>query len=412
MPEIVRRASPKLQATVGLSPGRRLVRYLAGLVVHGQISVQMPSREIIQHTGTETGPTARIELHHRRAIWRLLIGGDVAFAEAYIDGDWSTPDLVALIELVSLNHKTMMGIVAGSYFAKFINRMRHFQRRNTKGNSKRNIQDHYDLGNSFYESWLDPSMSYSSGFYKDDQTTLQQAQLAKQDMVMDALALTGGEHILEIGCGWGSLARRLAAERGCCVTGITLSQAQLDYASENIVGTCAPGSVDFHLRDYREEEGSYDRIVSIEMLEAVGKSYWPIYFATIHDRLRPGGRAVLQGIVIAEPRYASYDSETDFIQRHIFPGGMLPTVTLLQAHASAAGLVFASVRMFGASYARTLADWRTRFQQAWPQLSRMGFDERFRRKWEYYLSYCEGGFRTAALDVGLFCFERHGAKGG
>jgi len=389
-----------------LSFARRFLVRLACQVDRGQIVIHMPSGEAIHRTGTLPGPSARLNLHCWRAVWNLLLGGDIGFAEAYMDGAWSTPDLTALIELAALNHETMMPSVSGSRLARLVNRLSHLRRNNTKRRSQRNIQAHYDLGNEFYAAWLDPGMTYSSGFYAEPETTLERAQVAKQDMVIDALALEGGERVLEIGFGWGGLAARLARERGCHVTGLTLSPAQLDHALETIGADCSPGSVDFLLRDYRDVGGTYDRIVSIEMLEAVGKDYWQTYFATIRDRLRPGGIAVLQVITMADDRYATYERGADFIQHHIFPGGMLPSATVMRAHAADTQLVLDGAETFGGSYARTLADWRFRFHQVWPQLNSMGFDERFKRKWEYYLSYCEAGFRAGALDVGLYRFHR------
>ncbi len=388
------------------SIGRRFLLHLARQVEQGQLLVYLPSGEAILCTGTRPGPSARLHIHRWRAVRRLLLGGDIGFAEAYMDGDWSSPDLTALIELAARNHATMMPSLDGSRLARLLNRLLHLRRGNTKRGSRRNIPAHYDLGNAFYAAWLDPGMTYSSGLYEDAEMTLEQAQIAKQNLVMDALALTGGERVLEIGCGWGGLAGRLASERNCHVVGLTLSPAQLDHAHTNLPGDCAIGTVELRRRDYRDETGTYDRVVSIEMLEAVGREYWPTYFATIRERLRPGGIAVLQVITMAADRYAAYERGADFIQRHIFPGGMLPSDPVMREQIATAGLHLDDVRTFGASYARTLADWQTRFQHAWPRLRPMGFDERFRRKWEYYLSYCEAGFRAGALDVGLYRLHR------
>jgi cyclopropane-fatty-acyl-phospholipid synthase len=254
-------------------------------------------------------------------------------------------------------------------------------------------------------------MTYSSALYDNQNDSLEQAQTAKQDLVMDALALEGCERVLEIGCGWGGLADRLAREHGCHVVGLTLSPAQLEHARDRAtapspVRGCSPGRVELYRRDYRDMDGTFDRVVSIEMLEAVGREYWDTYFATIRDRLRPGGVAVLQVITMAEERYATYERGADFIQRYIFPGGMLPSDSIVRGQIAAAGLVLDGVRTFGESYARTLAEWRTRFQRAWPRLRPLGFDERFRRKWEYYLSYCEAGFLAEAIDVVLYRLHR------
>jgi len=260
-------------------------------------------------------------------------------------------------------------------------------------------------------------MTYSSALFENPADDLETAQTAKQNLAIDALALSGGERVLEIGCGWGGLAERLAREHGCHVVGLTLSPAQLAHARDRIAASSpgsgraaltlpSPGSVELRRRDYRDVEGTFDRVVSIEMLEAVGKEYWATYFATIRDRLRPGGVAVLQVITMAEDRYAAYERGADFIQKHIFPGGMLPSDGIMRRHITAAGLVLDGVRTFGESYAQTLAEWRARFHAAWPRLRAMGFDKAFRRKWEYYLSYCEAGFRAGAIDVGLYRLHR------
>jgi len=390
----------------GPSLRRRFLVRLARQVEHGQLLIRMPSGEAIHCTGPHPGPSGTLVLHRWRAVRRLLFGGDIGFAEAYIDGDWSTPNLTSLIEVAARNHDTIMPSLDGSRFARLVNRLLHLRRGNTLRGSRRNIPAHYDLGNAFYAAWLDRGMTYSSGLYEDNVTTLELAQAAKQDLVMDALALNGGESVLEIGCGWGGLAMRLACEKNCHVVGLTLSPAQLDHARTVLPNGCASGLVELRRRDYRDVQGTFDRVVSIEMLEAVGREYWPTYFATVCDRLRSGGIAVLQVITMAEDRYAAYERGADFIQRHIFPGGMLPSDSAMRAQIANAGLILDGVRTFGSSYARTLADWQARFQRAWPRLRPMGFDDRFKRKWEYYLSYCEAGFRAGALDVGLYRLHR------
>ena len=343
-------AATAARPPMGLSLARRFIVRLARQIDRGQIVIQTPSGETIHCTGARPGPVARLTLYRWRAAWRLLMDGDIGFAEAYMDGDWSSPDLTALIELAAVNHAAMIPSMNGARLSRLIHRLSHLRRRNTKRGSQRNIPAHYDLGNDFYAAWLDPGMSYSSGFYAAADTTLEQAQTAKQDMAIAALNLSGGERVLEIGFGWGGLAARLAREHGCAVTGLTLSPAQLDLAGKTIAGACAPGSVELLLRDYRDTGGTFDRIVSIEMLEAVGKAWWPMYFGTLHDRLRPGGIAAVQAITMAEDRYAAYERGTDFIQRHIFPGGMLPTDGAIRAHAPAAGLAVDGVETFGLSY--------------------------------------------------------------
>jgi len=392
----------------GLSLTRRFLQRLARQVTHGQLLIHTPGGEVIHRAGPNPGPSASLVLHRWRAVRRLLAAGDIGFAESYMAGDWSTLDLTALIELAACNHASMNASLNGSRVARFVNRLRHLSRRNSRAGSRRNIPAHYDLGNDFYAAWLDAGMSYSAALYTHPDQTLEMAQAAKQDLVLDTLSLRGGELVLEIGCGWGGLAERLAREHGCDVVGLTLSPAQLAHAQVRLADGCAPGSVEARLQDYRDTDRQYDRIVSIEMLEAVGREYWADYFATIHERLHPGGVAVLQVITMAEDRYAAYERGADFIQRHIFPGGMLPSYTALYAHIADAGLVLEDVRTFGDSYARTLAEWNRRFQRAWPRLRPLGFEDSFKRKWEYYLSYCEAGFRAGAIDVGVYRICRPG----
>ena len=393
--------------TTGLSLGRRFLIHLARQVEHGQLLIRMPSGEAIHTTGPHPGPSGTLVLHRWRGVRRLLMGGDIGFAKSYMDGDWSTPNLTSLIQLAARNRETLMPSLDGSRIARFVNRLVHLRRINTRRGSRRNIPAHYDLGNDFYAAWLDPGMTYSSALYDGAETTLEKAQTAKQDLVMAALTLTGGERVLEMGCGWGGLADRLARERGSHVVGLTLSPAQLDFARARLAapspgGDRAAGSVELYRRDYRDADGTFDRVVSIEMLEAVGREYWPTYFASVRDRLRPGGIAVLQVITMAEDRYAAYERGADFIQRHIFPGGMLPSDSAMRGQIDEVGLVLDGVRIFGLSYARTLADWQARFQRAWPRLRTMGFDERFKRKWQYYSVILRGrisGWRAGRRPV-------------
>jgi cyclopropane-fatty-acyl-phospholipid synthase len=275
---------------------------------------------------------------------------------------------------------------------------------NTKIGSRRNIAFHYDLGNDFYGQWLDRSMTYSSAFYETPGAALELAQQVKQDRIIEALELHGGEQVLEIGCGWGALAAQLA-RHGAKVIGLTLSARQLAYARDRIGAEGLADRVELRLQDYRDSDGCFDRIVSIEMLEAVGEQYWPAYFTTLRHRLRAGGKAVLQAITISEERFDSYRKGADFIQRYIFPGGTLPTRTILAEQAAQAGLLLDSVTCFGDSYALTLAEWRRRFLNSWPAIETLGFRPSFRRLWEYYLSYCEAGFRMKVLDVGLYSLK-------
>ena len=384
----------------------RMLRRMSSQFQSGRLIIQMPTGQRIEHAAKAPGPEATLILHNWRTIRELIVRGDIGFAEAFMGGDWSTPDLTALIEWASRNLDALERTITGFYPMRLLNKLRHARRANTTRRSRYNISAHYDLGNDFYASWLDPSMSYSSAIFADPDQSLEAAQRVKRDRVIDRLGLSSGEHVLEIGCGWGAVATELAERHGCRVTGLTLSQAQLDYAKRQIDGAGLSASADLRLQDYREVTGTFDRIVSIEMIEAVGQKYWPTYFDVIRERLRPGGVAVVQAITIAESRFESYSRNPDFIQRYIFPGGMLPSREAIRQHVARAGLVLRSEEMFGPSYARTLAEWRRRFQQAWPSIKALGFDMQFKRMWEYYLAYCEAGFRTAALDVGLYSIVR------
>jgi len=278
--------------------------------------------------------------------------------------------------------------------------------RNTRRGSRRNIAAHYDLGNDFYQLWLDSSMSYSSAIYSSPGQTLEDAQRAKLDCVIDLLGLAGGERVLEIGCGWGGLAGRIIEQNGCHVTGLTLSTQQLRYAQRELFQRGLGGKSDLRLQDYRDAEGTYDRVVSVEMLEAVGAAYWPTFFANLRQRLNPQGAAVLQVITIDQSRFEGYRRRPEFIQRYIFPGGMLPTTAIIEQLVANAGLRLVSSEFFGDSYARTLAEWHRRFQETWPSIAALGFDDRFKRMWEYYLAYCRLGFEIGALNVGLYKIER------
>ena len=368
---------------------------------HGTLTLVMPEGAVIERTGPLPGPQATLVMHRERTLARLALRGDLGLAEAYMDGDWTTPDLTALIELAARNGSAIDGSIVPSWPVRLLNMLVHRRRDNTRHGSRRNIMAHYDLGNAFYELWLDPGMTYSSALYTAAEQSLEDAQTAKQDRVLDLLDLRGGERVLEIGCGWGSLAQRLI-ERGSQVTGLTLSPAQLAVARQRLAGVDGGTRADLRLQDYRDTEGSFDRIVSIEMLEAVGQRFWPLYFAKLRERLAIGGVAVLQVISIEERRFEPYQRNVDFIQRYIFPGGMLPSQSVMRRHIAEAGLELQSAETFGESYARTLAAWNSRFQAAWPAIEQMGFPTTFKRMWEYYLCYCEAGFRTGTIDVGLY----------
>jgi cyclopropane-fatty-acyl-phospholipid synthase len=382
----------------------RVLEQLLARIAAGRLTVVTPDGARLEGSGAADGPTAEIRIHHNRLFRRLILGGDIGFAESYMDGDWSTPDLSRLLEFATINLETLGPIIERNPLVALLGRLRHLRNANTRRQSRRNIAFHYDLGNAFYRLWLDEGMTYSSALFGATEETLEAAQEAKLARIAALLDITGGESVMEIGCGWGTLACHLAAH-GANVTALTISQEQAAEARARVAGSSRPGLVEVKLEDYRAIGGRFDRIVSIEMVEAVGERYWPVYFRTLRERLTPGGRAVLQAITIAEDRFEDYRRHPDFIQRYVFPGGMLPTPTVLVDQARRAGLKLVSDETFGQSYALTLAEWRRRFLAAWPKIEAQGFDGRFRRLWEYYLAYCEGGFRAGSVDVGLYVFE-------
>jgi cyclopropane-fatty-acyl-phospholipid synthase len=371
----------------------------------GQLVIVTPSGQthILGRDGA--GPRAHLEIHDWRLIWRLIANWDVGFAESYMAGEWSSPNLPLLLNLLCRN--AGMGASKRALGAlRSLTRLHHFFNRNTRRGSRRNIASHYDLGNAFYRHWLDEGMAYSSGIYADGVQNLEEAQCEKLNRIIELLDLSSGHSVLEIGCGWGGLAEAILQREECSVTGLTLSTEQLRYATERLRFAGKPSESEIKLTDYRDETGSYDRIVSVEMLEAVGEAYWPVYFAKLRDCLTPDGCAVLQVITISEEHFDTYKCFPDFIQRYVFPGGMLPTVKAIEAEAQHAGLEMTSKEFFGQSYALTLAEWRKRFHRAWPEIRKLGFDTRFYRMWDYYLAYCQAGFEVGAVDVGLYKFSR------
>ena len=384
--------------------GTWLMRRVLGCIENGRITIVTPGGERFEHRAAAPGPDATLVLHNWRSLRRLLGGGDVGFAEGYIAGDWSSPDLVALITLTAENVTRLQDVMDGWTPIRLLNRFKHLMKSNSEQGSRRNIAFHYDLGNDFYRHWLDRSMTYSAALGIAPGQTLEAAQAQKLARIGELLALTGDETVLEIGCGWGALAIDLA--RQCAgVTGVTLSAEQLAFGRQAIAAKGLADRVDLRLQDYRDVGEQFDRIVSIEMLEAVGEQYWPVYFEKLRRCLKPGGRTVLQVITIRADRYDSYRSGSDFIQRYIFPGGMLPTPQIIADEAARAGLLPGPVETFGLGYAATLAEWRRRFDAAWPQIAALGFDAKFRRLWDYYLCYCEAGFRAGTIDVGLYVLE-------
>ena len=393
--------SPASHGMTSVSLFGTLLQHMIGKLECGELLIETPGGSRLFFEGRQPGPQGRIKIHSWRLLSRFMSGSDISVAESYMAGEWSTPDLAVFLTLGCRNTclEAPRKILPKPRFAL---KLRHALNRNTRSGSRRNIAAHYDLGNEFYQPWLDTGMNYSAGIYSNRATTLEAAQDAKIDRICALLDLNGGEKVLEIGCGWGAVAERLVRKHDTMVTGITLSTEQLAYARQRLRAESKAGRCDLRLQDYRDVTGAFDRVVSIEMLEAVGEAYWPTYFRKLRECLRPGGTAVIQAITISEDRFESYRRRPDFIQKYIFPGGMLPTAAILQREMENAGLRLASRQFFGDGYALTLADWRQRFENAWPQLAGLGFDLRFKRMWEYYLAYCQAGFATGAVDVGLF----------
>ncbi|MCC6469971.1 MAG: class I SAM-dependent methyltransferase [Alphaproteobacteria bacterium] len=380
----------------------RATTMVARVVTRGCIGLVLPDGSRFPARDRSGAPTAEIELRRYRMLRRLLTDGGIGFAEAYIEGDWDTPDLARLIAVLAGCQRSAGGFVPRAPW----HRLLHLVRGNTRRGSRRNIAAHYDLGNDFFRCWLDRGMTYSSAIFADADESLEQAQARKYRRLAAMLALRPGMRVLEIGCGWGGFAEMAARDYGCHVTGLTLSREQLRFAERRIAEAGLSDRVELRLQDYRDVRSEFDRVASIEMFEAVGERHWPVFFDTLRARLRPGGVAALQIITIADQRFARYRRRADFIQRYIFPGGMLPSPAALARAIDAAGLSLAASETFASGYARTLAAWHRAFDRAWPQIAALGFDERFRRMWQYYLAYCEGGFRAGTVDVGQYRIER------
>jgi cyclopropane-fatty-acyl-phospholipid synthase len=369
----------------------------------GSLDVVDPHGRRHAFPGKTPGTHATLELRDWAVCADILRRGDIGFAETYFNGRWDSEDLTALLTLAAFNQQVIERALHGSWWATLAYRIRHLLRANTRSGSRRNIHAHYDLGNDFYRLWLDRGMTYSAALFAGDPgRSLEAAQTAKYQRILERLGVQPGDRILEIGCGWGGFAEHAAATRGCRVTGVTVSQAQLDYARARIAARGLQHLVELRLCDYRDLDGQFgqfDHAVSIEMFEAVGERYWPQYFHALRERLAPGGRALVQTITIAESKFERYRSGTDFIQQHIFPGGMLPSPSRFAEAAAAAGLLAGEQLRFGPDYAETLNRWHRSFMRASAAVEALGFDARFMRLWRFYLSYCEAGFRAGSTDV-------------
>lgn len=415
-----------LRTTDFPSQGKLILRMLAKLD-NGVLHVTLPDgqRAVFGADTRPSAPPVHITLNNWKVCAAVLKAGDIGFAESFIAGDWLTDNLPGLIELFVHNRSAVEAAIYGTWWGNLFYRAKHLLHRNSKHGSRKNIHAHYDIGNDFYGLWLDQGMTYSSGLFNDGDAdanaavapcanaaaphaVLSRAQDAKYQRVLDQLALPAHARVLEIGCGWGGFAET-AARAGAHVTGLTLSSEQLGFAQQRLEQAGLSANADLMLRDYRDMDGSFDAIASIEMFEAVGEQYWPAYFSCIARNLKVGGRACIQSIVIADPLFDRYRKGTDFIQQYIFPGGMLPSPTAFRLQARRHGLRLVNEFSFGQDYARTLQIWRENFKAQLRHVLTLKFDYHFIRTWEFYLAYCEAGFRAGSLDVMQFTLEKSGA---
>lgn len=373
----------------------------------GILFVEIPNGKRVQFDSGNPGPVAKLKLHNWKLPRKVALSGTIGVAESYMDKDWDSPDVTAMLEFFLVNRSIYSDVASQSIVNNVIESIRHWMNKNTKSGSQKNISAHYDLGNDFYSLWLDPSMTYSSAIYEDGANCLETAQDAKYRSLAKRMGVKKGSHILEIGCGWGGFAEFVAREFGARVTGLTISREQLAYGQERIKKAGLSDLVELKFQDYRDEAGQYDHIASIEMFEAVGEEYWPEYFGKINQCLKDGGTAGLQIITIRNEAFEDYRKRPDFIQRYIFPGGMLPSPNALEKVTAEQGLILESERIFAEDYAKTLMEWRLRFWDKWEDIRKMGFDQRFKRMWEFYLHYCEAGFSTSSIDVRQM-FYKHG----
>ncbi|MEM9756081.1 MAG: cyclopropane-fatty-acyl-phospholipid synthase family protein, partial [Pseudomonadota bacterium] len=350
-------------------------------------------------SGAEPGPVAEISVHDADVFARLVREGDLGFCEAYLDGGWSTPDLMAFMDLIHSGNEVIYDGFLAVQIARLYERLRFWLKSNSRGQARRNIAAHYDLGNDFYALWLDETMTYSSALFRSGQEPTETAQRQKYAELVDAMNVEPGEHVLEIGCGWGGFAEYAAAQRGLNVTALTISEEQAKFARDRMAKAGLSDRVDIRVQDYRDVRGSFAGIASIEMFEAVGERYWPQFFNVLRERLQPSRRAVLQIITVADARWELYRRGVDFIQKYIFPGGMLPAPKVLRAEIERAGLSVAGSFEFGQSYSQTLRRWYDTFNARWDEAAHMGFDERFRRMWNLYLTGCAAAFRSETCDV-------------
>ncbi|MDE2383124.1 MAG: class I SAM-dependent methyltransferase [Alphaproteobacteria bacterium] len=366
----------------------------------GRLDLTLPSGRKVTLGGTEPGEQADLTLHNFKVLWASLRRAQLGFFERYMAGDIESSNPTAFFRFY-LQNRHGLDTAGGFFTSSFFDKIWHRLRDNNRKGSRENISAHYDLGNEFYKCWLDDTMSYSSAIFDGKANSLESAQTLKYQHVLEAAEVKPGAKVLEIGCGWGGFAE-MAAKAGASLKGITLSTEQLAFAKERMAREKLDSHVELVIEDYRDTKGAFDAIASIEMIEAVGEPHWPVYFKTLFDRLKPGRAAAVQGITILEENYPAYRAGVDFIQRYVFPGGMLLTKEIIRDQAQKAGLLLEKFECFGQSYAETLRQWRVRFEAAWPKIKPLGFDERFKRLWTLYLCYCEAGFAEGIIDVGIY----------
>ena len=377
----------------------RRVFDLVGKLNSGRVDFVLPDGRRFRAEGKCPGPVAEITINNPEVFARLIREGDLGFSDAYLDEWWTTPDLQTFMDFIHADNDDMYDGFSGIAIVRAWEKVRFWFQSNSKRQALKNISHHYDLGNDFYSLWLDDTMTYSSALFNTGQESLENAQIAKYASMIDQMGVKPGDHVLEIGCGWGGFAEYAAKERGLKVTGLTISKEQLLYAQKRIKNKGLEDKVDLTLQDYRDEKGVYDGVASIEMFEAVGEKYWPIYFETIKHCLKPGRQATLQIITVHDARWDVYRKSVDFIQKYIFPGGMLPSPTVLKQEVTKAGLRVQHSIEFGKSYSQTLRRWFDVFNDQWDTINDMGFDDRFRRMWNFYLTSCAATFESGNCDV-------------
>ena len=373
----------------------------------GSLVLHQPDKLCFKFVGSKPGPDAEIYLHNWNLPGKIFSAGSIGAGESYMNDDWDSPDITELIELFVVNERIAHKFSSPNWFFGPIGRFIHWCNDNNRRGARKNIAAHYDLGNEFYSKWLDETMTYSSGIFDNDAVSLSASQINKYSTLAKSMEIESDDHLLEIGCGWGGFAHFAARELGCRITALTISPKQHEFARKRIFEAGLSDKVDIKLQDYRDETGTYDKIASIEMFEAVGEKYWQSYFNTLEACLHKNGTAGLQIITIPNSYYQQYSKRPDFIQRYIFPGGMLPSPQILENLSARTGMTLLGEKIFAHDYAKTLAEWRRRFADKWKRNSSpLGFDERFKRMWEFYLHYCEAGFKAEHIDVRQLIYKK------